>query len=290
MKRESANQGFSLIEMMISIVILLIISASAFQAMTYYQKNYVSTQLRIDMHSSMRAALELMTQEVGQAGLLSFAPTTLSGAVTSNSNAQSVNVGSTNGMFVGEKLLIDTGDLQEVVSITAVSGTSITGIFSKNHASGVTVNATGIFPQGIMSTSTGTQLQLFGDLYGDGSLMFAQYNCDTAAGTLSRSITPITAGSINPSQVLVGNVIPNPGGTPCFQYTAVSISGFTFITSVGLTISVQTAQRDPQTGAFVTMTKSFLNIAPRNVLAGVDDAQNSIISRLQSTPTNLPLH
>jgi hypothetical protein len=56
-----------------------------------------------------------------------------------------------------------------------------------------------------------------------------------------------------------------------------------------MTISVQTEQKDPQTKAFVTMTKSFLNIAPRNVLAGLDDAQNAIITRLQPTPPSLPL-
>ena len=286
---KTPDRGFSLLEMMISVAILLIISGSAFQALSYYQKNYVSTQLRVDLHGGMRAALELMTQEVGQAGLLSFTPTTLSAAVTANGNSQSVSLGSSSGVFVGEKLLFDTGNLQETVSVSAISGSSVTGIFSKNHAQGSAVTAVGIFPQGIMSTSTATQLQLFGDLYSDGTLQFAEYTCDTTAGTFSRSITPVSAAANNAAQILIGNVVANPGGTACFQYTSRLISGYTFVTSVGVTLTVQTAQKDPQTNQYVTLTKSFLNIAPRNVLAGVDDAQSSIISRLQPTPANLPL-
>ena len=284
-----SNDGFTLLELLVSIILLLIISGSAFLALSYYQKNYLSTQFRVDMHGGMRAALELMTQEIGQAGLLSFTPRTISAAVIGNASPQSITLSSVTDIFVGERLLVDTGNFQEVVSVTAISGSTVTGIFNKNHASSASVNAVGIFPQGIMSPSTSTQLMLFGDLFGDGTLMYARYNCDTTAGTLSRSVTPVSASSINPSQVLIADVIPNPGGTPCFQYTTTSISGFTFVTSVAMTISVRTEQRDPQTNAFVTMTKSFLNIAPRNVLAGLDDAQNAIISRLQPTPPNLPL-
>src|SRR5581483_8501711 len=97
--------------------------------------------------------------------------------------------------------------------ISAATGNSVTGIFNNNHASGAAVNAQGIFPQGVMSASTSTRLQLFGDLFGDGTLQFAQYDCDYVGGTFSRSVTPVSSSSINPSQVLVSNVVPNPGGT-----------------------------------------------------------------------------
>ena len=281
--------GFSLVELLISLLILLLVSGTAFQAMSYYQKSYMSTQIQVDMHGAMRAALELLTQEIGQAGLLSFAPRTLTGAVTGSSNPQSVALSSMTDVFVGEKLLIDAGNSQELVSVTAVTAGTVTGIFTKDHGAGAAVTAAGIFPQGIMSSSTSTRLQLFGDLYGDGSLVYAQYDCDVGTGTFTRSVTPVSAGSISPSQVLIANIIPNPGGTPCFRYTIRSISGFTFVTAVGITVSVRTAQKDPQRNAYITMTKSFLHLSPRNVLAGLDDAQNAIISRLQPTPPGLPL-
>jgi prepilin-type N-terminal cleavage/methylation domain-containing protein len=287
--KNNSDGGFSLLEMIVSIALLLIISGAAFQALSYYQKNYIATQLRVDMHSGMRAALELMTQEIGQAGLLSFTQRTVAAAVAESPNPQSVTLSSVTDIFVGEKLLVDSGTQQELVGVTSITGSTVTGIFNKNHASGAIVNAFGIFPQGIMSSSTATQLQLFGDLYADGSLVYARYDCDTTAGTLSRSVTPVSAGSINASQVLIANIIANPGNTACFQYTSVTNSGFTFVTSVAVTLSVRTEQRDPQTNAYVTMTKSFLNLAPRNVLVGLDAAQNAIISRLQPTPPSLPL-
>ncbi len=302
MKRESLKRrdaGFSLLEMMISILILLIVSGTAFQALSYYQKNYLSTQIRVDMHSSVRAAIELLSQEIGQAGLLTFKPRTLNADITGGSSPQSVALSDLSDIFAQEKLLIDAGDLQELVTVTAVNASTITGIFSKNHASGAPVTAAGVFPHGILTDTDGPQLQLFGDLYGDGTLVFAQYDCNFATGTFSRSVTPVSAASINPSQVLVSNVTQNPPeagppalpmGLPCFRFTKKIISGFSFVTGVAITLSVRTAQKDPQTNNYVTMTKSFLNISPRNVLTGLDDAQNAIITRLQTTPLNLPLH
>jgi hypothetical protein len=114
-----------------------------------------------------------------------------------------VSLASTASIFVGEQLLIDAGLSQETVTVTAISSGTIRGVFQKNHSNGAPVNAVGVFPQGVLSSSTANQLQLIGDINGDGSLDYAQYDCDTNAGTLSRSVTPITAGAINPSQVLL---------------------------------------------------------------------------------------
>jgi len=293
------DAGFSLLELLIAMVIMLIVTGAAFSAMTYLQKSTASSNLRAEMHSSMRAALELMTQEIGQAGSLNFTPKTLSAAVTANSAAQAVTLNSTTGIFVGEILVIDIGTPQERVTVTAVTSSTVTGIFTKNHAIAAVVHATGVFPQGVLydtglaasTLSTPTRLSLAGDLLGDGTLVYAQYDCNTTAGTLSRSVTPVTSVSISASSVLIQNVIPNPTlGSTCFQYTTATSGGFTFVTSVGVTISVQSAFRDPQTQAFVTMTKSFLNIAPRNILAGLDNAQASLTNRLQALPPGMPLH
>jgi len=291
------ESGFSLLEMLVAVLLLLIVSGAAFEVLSYYQKNYVSTQLRIDMDSSLRGALELLTQEIDQAGALSFTPrkVTAPPAITASSTAQSVTLDSTTDIFVGEKLLIDAGGFQELVSVAAVDSTTISGIFTQNHTAGARVMAVGVFPQGIMSSSNSTQLQVFGDIYGDGSLTYAQYSCDTTAGTFSRSVTPVmaapgTASTTNSmSKVLIANVIPNAGGTPCFRYQTQSISGSTFVTSVGITITIQSAQKDPQTNNYITLSKSFLNISPRNVLVALDEANSAIVTRLQPTPTNLPL-
>jgi len=51
------------------------------------------------------------------------------------------------------------------------------------------------------------------------------------------------------------------GAGGLFPYTTTAAAGFTFVTNVGFTLSVQATKPDPQTGANPQMTKSFLNLA-----------------------------
>jgi prepilin-type N-terminal cleavage/methylation domain-containing protein len=290
-KRE---EGFSLLELMTSLAILLVIAGAIFSAIVFYQKSYQGSQLRSDLYFGIQGASELISQEVGQAGSVGLPLTTISGTVTGNGTAQTVTVSQANYIFAGEQLLIDAGANEELVSVTAVSSGSntITGIFTKNHAASppTPVTALGVFSQGVLSSSTATSLKLFGDINGDGTIYYVEYNCDTAAGTLTRSSTPITASSKNaPPQTLLDTLTANPGGTPCFAYTSQTSGSYTFITSVGLTLSLQSSIPDLQTGAKPTMTKTFMNLSPRNILAGLELAGNSVYSRLQPTPPNVPL-
>jgi len=284
--------------MLVSMTILLVVVAVAFSALLSSQKIYGSQQLQADMHAGLRSSFELVTQEIGQAGALNFAPKTLTAAVTGSTTAQTVTLSSSANIFVGEQLTVDAVSLQETVQVTAIpSSTQVTGIFKQNHANGKAVVAQGVFPQGVLSTSGATSLQLFGDINGDGSLAYVRYDCDTAAGTLTRSITTIAPGvtAQNTPQILLNDLIANPDGAPCFQYSSTSVTvgatTYTFIASLAVSLTVQTAKIDPQTGAFVAMTKSFSNLASRNVLAGLAMAQASppVTLRLQAKPPGLPL-
>src|SRR2546421_12459321 len=89
------HAGFSLLEMLIGVVLMMIVCGFAFQATNYYQKSWTSTTQKVDMHRDVRSALELMTQEVGQAGQLTFAQKALGAAVVANATAQAVNVSPT---------------------------------------------------------------------------------------------------------------------------------------------------------------------------------------------------
>jgi hypothetical protein len=133
-------------------------------------------------------------------------------------------------------------------------------------------------------------LQLFGDVNGDGSLQYVEYNCNSTAGTLTRSITTITTGvtNKNAAQTLLNNVVANPSGTACFQFTTQTVGSYTFVTSVATTLTVQTSQKDPETGQYAQMTKSFLNLASRSVLAGVTLANSGSTTLLQATPPGVP--
>jgi len=299
----NSEKGFSLLEMLISLVILLIASGTAFYALAYYQRSYGSSQLRADMHMGVRAALELMAQEVNQAGLLPFGPPRkLSAAVSPSPTAQLVQVTAggvpnVSSIFVNEKLTIDTGSNQEDVKVTAVNTATsqITAIFTKAHPANAPVNAFGLFPQGIRSTSpnpsNSTVLKIFGDINGDNTIAYVEYEC--SGGTLTRKEWQIPSFDVSPAArvlvrtgTLVKDVIVDP--TPCFQYTTATASGATFVTSVTVTLSVQTADKDPFTKQRVSMTKSSLNLSPRNLLTGLDLAQAGFTGRLQLTPSTSP--
>jgi pilin/secretion family protein with methylation motif len=359
--------GFSLLELMASVAILMVVGGAVFSLLAYYQKAYGTTRLKADMYDDVRGAVELMSQEIGQTGMVSlpyptltvavtggagartvtvssstgmvsaqivtidtgvaaenvtltavgtgtitgiftknhsigtsvYAPPTLAGAVVANTSAQTVNVSSATSMFVGEQLIIDAGaTTQERVALTAVSASTspntINGIFTQNHASGATVNVQGVFPYGVLSSSDATHLQLIGDINADGSLVFVQYDCNTAAnpGFLTRSQTPITptGSAANAYQTLLSNMVANPGGTACFQYpNPVTAGSYTLDANIAVTLTVQTTAKDPQTGAYLTMTKSFLNLEPRNVLIAIKLInQGGLTQLLQPTPPGVP--
>lgn len=294
-----ANQfcrGFSLLEVMASLGILSLITGAVFSLMAGHQKVAHTEHLKDDMYQSLRGVAELMTQEVGQAGLVSLPSNpqpTLAAAVAPGPMEQTVPVSSLASMFVGQKLLIDSGPSEELVTLTAVSASpaQITGVFGKIHASGAGIKVLGVFPAGVMPSSTATQLRIFGDILADGSLVYVRYDCDPVVGTLTRSITTIDPWTTlaNDADVLLTNLIPNPGGTACFEITTASVGTDTFVTNVAITLSVRTSVPDPQTGTNLTFTKSLRNLAPRNLLIGLELANVPQTTRLQPTPPNLPL-
>lgn len=272
---------------------MLVVAGGVFGALNYYQKTYQHTEISADMHDNLRSAIDLIIQEVGQAGAVnlgtSLGTRTLTNAVVPGPLAQAVLLNNTIGIFQNEKLLVDAGASQELVTITSVAANTVTGVFLSPHNAGAQVNLVGAFPQGILGTSTNTKLQFFGDINGDGTLVYVEYTCNFVPGgpgTLTRSVTPVGLGAINPATVLVDNLIANPDGTPCFQYPAAPpvVAGFTFINQVGVTLSVQTAARDELTGNFLAMTKSALDIVPRNIQMGLNLANAGFTDRLQPTP------
>jgi prepilin-type N-terminal cleavage/methylation domain-containing protein len=300
--------GFSLVELLVSMVVLTVIMGGIVTMFASSQEAYGVAELQSDMYENVRGAAELMAQEVGQAGGLSLPTSKLSAAVTASGTAQAVNVSSTTSMYSGagtsgEAVLVDAGSTnEELVNITALTSTTMTAIFTKAHAINAPITVLGVFPNGVVipgttdgsTSNTGaavSTLNLFGDINADGSLVYVRYTCDTTVtpGTLTRSVTTITPGSntIGAAQTLLSTLIPNPNNTACFQYTTTSTGGFTFVTNVGLTISVQSLKPDPHTGKYLTMTKSFLDLAPRNLLAGAELAGANLTNRLQATPSNV---
>lgn len=324
--RSTARSGFSLLEMMISMVILLGITGVVMTAMLQTTHTEGTVQNRTEMHASVRSATELLQQEIGQAGRIALPQGTfsLTQPVTSSAAAQTVGVtaGAAAGMFVGEYLVIDAGtgspngistvtslafcnpspcSNQETVQITAVnaSANTFSAIFNLSHNNGAPVTVQGSFGTGVVPESTapynmtngsdGTHLKLYGDINGDGTMVYIEYVCDTTGGNLYRSVSFATAATIAAKTGLLPNVLQNPGGAACFTYQE-QPTGCTgsacFVVDVAVTLTVQTQQPDPSTGLFQKETKALLNVSPRNVFEAYQLSTNSN-NRVQPMPSTV---
>lgn len=286
-----ACRGFSLIEVLVSMAILIIVLTTILSVLASYQKTYQAEQLKSGVELGLNSALELLSQEIGQAGYLGFTPRTLQSAVIGGPVAQTVPISTVDSLFAGEKLVVDTGlASEELITVLGVGTNNVNAIFQQSHSSGAAVTALGVFSTGILSTASGNTLQLYGDVNADGSLVFVQYTCNFNAGALTRSVTPIAAGAQNTSQPLLTGLVANANGSPCFQFATTSYLGSTYVTSVKVTLTGQAFLKSLQQQQASTMTAA-LTIAPRNVVRALTLAQMipPKTDLLEPTPPGLPL-
>lgn len=331
MRKISSQSGFSLAEMLVAMTIMLLISGAAMSALLRLTSAQATIWNRTQMHSGIRGATEVLQQEVGQAGRISLPLTPAGvpyvvtlGAAVATAGANTVAIASTApagpartaGMFVGQKLVIDTGtdplvNKQETVTVTGLTNTTITATFANPHATGVPVLALGAFGTGIVpplaspstyapggatftyaNGSTDTVLKLYGDINADGDMVYIEYTCDTAGHNLYRNVMPWNlAAASKPvraaSKVLLSNVIANPGLTPCFTYQTAVVGGNFYVTDVAITLTVETQQIDATTKQKQTETKALLNVSPRNTFNAWQMASLGIAKRLQPMPPSV---
>lgn len=319
MTREK-QAGFSLLETLASLAVLLAVGGIMMSGMTQLMKTQASIANRTDMHSSVRSATELLQQEIGQAGKVSLSNTTanvsLSSAVAVNTSsftlaAAPASTSTTPMVYPGEALTVDVGTNQEVVIVatgTTNSGTTTTP-FLVAHAAGAPVSALGAFSTGIVppaaapasytNGSTATVLKLYGDINGDGNMVYVEYTCtqgtSTAPGNLYRNQMSITAASKaanDNTMILLNNVLTNPNDAsnnpvPCFAYQVQPLGTGYCVTDVAVTLTVQTQNKDLQTNQFQPETKALLNVAPRNVVEVYDTASLTDPMRAQSIPASV---
>lgn len=137
---------------------------------------------------------------------------------------------------------MDTGASNETLRITAVGPNSIAGIFRVAHAGGVPVRLfaqpylTGVIPPaglGAGSSASVTKLEFFGNMNGDGTLYYVEYNYDNTNAQITRSMTPITQANMNPALPLVRNVKSNS-----VQFTLYT-DALGVVTSASVALTVQ---------------------------------------------------
>lgn len=318
--RSGPQRGFSLLETMVSLVVLLAVSGIVMSGMVSLTGTQGTIANRTEMHTSVRNVTELLEQEIGQAGKISLPnpaiPVTLNAAAALS--ATTLTVSSSAGMFVGEQLVVDTGLNQETVQLTAVAGNNLTVAtpLLYAHANGVPVTVEGGFTTGIVppdgasaacttagyvpviNGSTCNILKLYGDLNDDGNMLYVIYTCDNTVnpGVLWRNEVPFDSAVIDATTklALLSNLQPNPPDAngnvaPCFSYQTKQSGGTSYVVDVAITLTEQTQQQDPVTHLFQTETKALLNVSPRNVynvwrLDSIDQ-----LNRVQPTPPSITL-
>jgi type II secretory pathway pseudopilin PulG len=316
--------GFSLLETMVSLAVLLAVGGIVMSGMTQLIKTQGSIANRTEMHSSVRSATELLQQEIGQAGRIALgvptANVSLASAVTAGSGATATASAFTLTatpnpstvplvIYPGEVLTVDVGPNQEAVTVATGTGSSGTAIFQVPHAAGAPVSVLGAFSTGIVppaaspasytNGSTATVLKLYGDINGDGNMVYVEYTCTqgttTAPGFLYRNQMPITQvgkPAKDNTMILLNNVLPNPNDAsgnpvPCFAYQVQPLGTTYCVTDVAVTLTVQTQNKDQQTGVFQPETKALLNVAPRNVFEVYDTASLVDPTRAQPMPASV---
>jgi len=320
------NAGFTLLETMVSLVVLLAVGGIVMSGMTQLMRTQGSIANRTAMHTSVRSVTELLQQEIGQAGKVSLGgPTslvTLTSAVTASvggitpvafslSTTPAPPASPLPAVYPGEVLTVDVGTNQEAVTVVTWSSPSGTAVFTSPHAAGAPVAALGAFAAGVVPPATtcaagvacgsdATHLKLYGDINGDGNMVYVEYRCapgpTTAPGTLYRHQMPFdqtTAKTANdPTMILLDNVLFNPNDpngnvVPCFAYQVQPLGTGTCVTNVAVTLTVQTQNKDLQTGQLQKETKALLNVAPRNVVEVYATASLVDPTRAQPTPTTV---
>ncbi len=352
--------GFTLIEMMIALIVLLAVSGIVMSGMVQMMKTQGTIANRTELHTSVRSATELLQQEIGQAGKISLpAPpaglvwamltpvavpfdTPVTSTVTFNVlSSASAAVPNAPVLFEGEWLTVDAGLNKETVQLTCAAGkgncpfTSNTwnATFYFTHTPtalpgvlGVPISVPGAFSTGVVppqlgawlpnvpagyggypNGSTGTVLKLYGDINGDGNMIYVEYTCDWQ-NTLGNGPMlyrnqmdfdfPAKA-AITPSMALLTNLDPlgnpnnqNGGAVPCFTYQVQTKDGINavtndmvFVTDVAVTLTVDTQNIDAVTHKVQVETKALLNVSPRNVYDAYEFSQFDYLNRIQITPS-----
>lgn len=310
--------GFTLLETMVSLAVLLVVGSIVMAGMGQLLRTQGSIANRTEMHSGVRSATELLQQEIGQAGRLTLggptANVTLAANVAANQVAATNFTLNTSGgaplsLYPGEVLTVDVGAAQESVQLATGANAAGSAIFQVNHNAGAPVTALGAFATGIVppaaaptsypNGSTATVLKLYGDINGDGNMIYVEYTCtqgtQAAPGFLYRNQMPITQvgkPAINNTMILLGNVLANPNdpnnnAVPCFAYQVKPLGSSFCVTDIAVTLTVQTQNRDLQTAQFQPETKALLNVAPRNIVEVYDTSSLTDPTRAQPMPATV---
>jgi type II secretory pathway pseudopilin PulG len=134
-----------LLELTASLAIISLLMTAVFTFMATVQKRQQSNSVMVESNQSARAALEVMTQEIGQAGSnpafnnnkVMASPSTTSGTQPiANADPQAVTLNDICQIFPGDWVAVDSGDNYELAQVTATSPLSGTNCAHPNTVGG----------------------------------------------------------------------------------------------------------------------------------------------------------
>lgn len=254
--RFGRGPGFSLLELMISVAIILLLMSAVFPFIAQSQKTFQGNQSNAEANQSARAALEVIAQEIGQAGYNPnfAAPRYSSTLVTAAATPQCVTINSPGITKIdpGDWFYVDTGpneELVEVLSTSAVPSSPCTGgasankiyaVFSFNHcveAAGVCSGSAYTYPiisykmpygVGIVAgsgDSNDQRLEFFGDIESNSVVQYIVYSLNpiTPASTVTINGTTYTLYNLYRSETPVTFAnLPGPGYAPAAPTASVN--------------------------------------------------------------------
>ncbi len=297
MTRRLTSRGFTMIELMISVGVLLAVLGPVMAMFSQLEHSYSGTQQGMAVQVQAQSALSLIANEIELAGSNATTDTVLSTDVGPCSQGCEVNVASGAGLNVGDQVQVDTGSKQELVTVTNTGITSGQAWFSAVLKNGHTKGATVVYPgypyqDGVYAVSgsytgtcpanaeCGSELQIFGNLQGDGTINFAEYKYNAASQTLTRSITPVADTSINAAYPICDHVTN-------VEFIAYPINDSSVYGELNVSLTVQSPYLNPQTGQYdqFNLHRGVLEARDEAVAAAMMNSWEA--SNLAPTPGNV---
>jgi prepilin-type N-terminal cleavage/methylation domain-containing protein len=250
--RFGRSAGFSLLELMISVAIILLLMSAVFPFIAQSEKAFQGNQATAEANQSARAALEVISQEIGQAGYNPefTAPRYSSTVVTAAATPQCITIKSPGitKMDPGNWFFVDTGPDEELVQILSTSAIAsspcpggasanqIYGVFSYDHCTIDPLTGSCQVPTvpytypilsykmpygvGIVAgsgDSNDQRLEFFGDIETNGVIQYIVYSLNpvSPASTVVINGTTYTLYNLYRSETPVPFAnLPGPGYTP----------------------------------------------------------------------------
>jgi prepilin-type N-terminal cleavage/methylation domain-containing protein len=227
--RIELSRGFSLLELLVSVAIIVILMTIIFAFLGAAQQHYRSQQALATVNQGGRSAIEVMTIELHQAGSnpvvqtqYSLASAATPAVVGASSAVVSVSLNSTAGIFYGSRLIIGnnctppppgglgcdqedvTVNMNPTASTTAMTTSSVPVAIINPHASGEAVFVRNYpYPNGVLydNRTAGTglgvavnRIRFFGDILNTGQLYYEEYRLQCPGTTAGSYIDACTTG------------------------------------------------------------------------------------------------